>query len=222
MYVVSFDVGIKNLAFAVARVTNGTYGTCGGGSSTCGGGSSTSSKSSGGKNKENKVVVVERWGTVCVCPTNARALTKQSAVEHVIRALDELDFLVCDTVLVESQPRIAQQNVHVAHAIATYFVVRKRADLDEPVAVHFVHASMKNALSVRVLGQRAALDRTCTVKYAKYARNKRQAVEACEALVARDGTLRATWDAFAKKDDAADALLQIVAWCDAHAVTRGA
>jgi hypothetical protein len=58
------------------------------------------------------------------------------------------------------------------------------------------------------------------VKYAKYARNKRQAVEACEALVARDGTLRATWDAFAKKDDAADALLQIVAWCDAHAVTR--
>jgi hypothetical protein len=91
---------------------------------------------------------------------------------------------------------------------------RKRADLDEPVAVHFVHASMKNALSVRVLGQRAALDRTCTVKYAKYARNKRQ------ALVARDGTLRATWDAFAKKDDAADALLQIVAWCDAHAVTR--
>ena len=157
-----------------------------------------------------------------MCPTNARALTKQSAVEHVIRALDELDFLECDTVLVESQPRIAQQNVHVAHAIATYFVVRKRADLDEPVAVHFVHASMKNALSVRVLGQRAALDKACTVKYAKYARNKRQAIDACEALVARDGTLRATWDAFAKKDDAADALLQIVAWCNAGAVTRGA
>ena len=213
MYVVSFDVGIKNLAFAVARITyisSSTSSTSG----SSGGSGSTSSTS------KNKVVVVERWGTVCVCPANARTITKQSAVEHVVRALDELDFLACDTVLVESQPRFAPQNVHVAHAIATYFVVRKRADLDEPVAVHFVHASMKNALSVRVLGQRAALDRTCTVKYAKYARNKRQAVEACEALVARDGTLRATWDAFAKKDDAADALLQIVAWCDAHAVTR--
>jgi hypothetical protein len=28
-------------------------------------------------------------------------------VEHVVRALDELDFLACDTVLVESQPRFA-------------------------------------------------------------------------------------------------------------------
>ena len=191
MHVVSFDVGIKNLAFAVARV-------------------------------DSRVVSVERWGTVCVCPTNARVLTKQAAVEHIVRALDELDFLECDTVLVESQPRFAPQNVHVAHAIATYFVVRKRADLDEPVAVHFVHASMKNALSVRVLGQLAALDRKCTAKYAKYARNKRQAIDACEALVARDGTLRATWDAFAKKDDAADALLQIVAWSSAGAITAAA
>lgn len=211
MYVVSFDVGIKNLAFAVARVTFVSSSTSGGSSNSSG--SSTSSTS------KNKVVAVERWGTVCVCPANARTITKQSAVEHVVRALDELDFLACDTVLVESQPRFAPQNVHVAHAIATYFVVRKRADLDEPVAVHFVHASMKNALSVRVLGQRAALDRTCTVKYAKYARNKRQAIAACETLVARDGTLRATWDAFAKKDDAADALLQILAWTNVCAVT---
>jgi hypothetical protein len=193
MHVVSFDVGIKNLAYAVARVC--------------------------APSGAQRVVAVERWGTACLCPTSARALTKQAAVELVVRALDELDFLECDTVLVEMQPRFAPQNVHVAHAIATYFVVRKRADLDEPVAVHFVHASLKNALSVRVLGNRAALDPTCTVRYAKYARNKRQAIAACETLVARDGTLRATWDAFAKKDDAADALLQILAWTNVCAVT---
>ena len=35
-------------------------------------------------------------------------------------------------------------------------------------------------------------------------RNKRLAIDACEALVSRDNTLRATWDAFAKKDDAAE------------------
>jgi hypothetical protein len=189
MLVVSFDVGIKNLAFAVARV--------------------------------DAVVEVERWGSVCVCPTNARALTKQQAVELVVRALDELDFLACDTVLVESQPRFAPQNVHVAHAISTYFIVRKRADLDEPVAVHFVHASLKNALSARVLGaDRPKLDPTCTVKYAKYARNKRQAIAACEALVARDETLRGMWDGFAKKDDGADALLQMVAWSRVATVTK--
>jgi hypothetical protein len=192
MRVVSFDVGIKNLAFAVAVV---------------------------GAAEGGGAAAVERWGTVCLCASSARALTKQAAVELVVRALDELDFLECDVVLVESQPRFAPQNVHVAHAIATYFVVRKRADLDEPVAVHFVHASLKNALSVRVLGHRAALDRTCTAKYAKYARNKRQAVAACEALVAPAGDwLRATWDALAKKDDAADAMLQLVAWTGARAL----
>ena len=204
MLVVSFDVGIKNLAYAVARVDKA---------------------GANGANCPSGLVTVARWGTACVCPTNARALTRQSAVELVVRALDELDFLECDTVLVEAQPRFAPQNVHVAHAIATYFVVRKRADLDEPVAVHFVHASLKNALGARVLAaagsQRCTIDKSCTLKYAKYARNKRQAIAACESLVSRDASLNATWEAFAKKDDAADALLQLVAWTNCTTVAAG-
>ena len=202
MRVVSFDVGVKNLAYAVARIA-------------------ANQNAQNAQNAQN-VAEIERWGTVCVCDASvsARTITKQTTVELVVRALDELDFLECDTVLVESQPRFAPQNVHVAHAIATYFVVRKRADLDEAVAVHFVHASMKNAMSARVLGSKPKLDKTCTVKHAKYARNKRLAIDACEALVSRDNTLRATWDAFAKKDDAADCLLQLVAWSGASAVTR--
>jgi hypothetical protein len=104
MYVVSFDVGIKNLAFAVARVTYVSSST-----------GSTSSNSDGSSTRStSKVIAVERWGTVCVCPANARTITKQSAVEHVVRALDELDFLACDTVLVESQPRIAPPMVRSA------------------------------------------------------------------------------------------------------------
>ena len=196
MRVVSFDVGVKNLAYVVAKI----------------------------KIKEDgaKAAEIERWGTVCVCDatTNARALSKQTAVELVVRALDELDFLECDTVLVESQPRFAPQNVHVAHAISTYFVVRKRADLDEPVSVHFVHASMKNATSAKILGARPKLDRACTAKYAKYARNKRLAIDACAALVSLDDTLRTTWAAFTKQDDAADCLLQLVAWSGASTTTR--
>lgn len=196
MRVVSFDVGVKNLAYVVATIRTP-------------------------KTKDGaKVAEIERWGTVCVCDatTNARALSKQTAVELVVRALDELDFLECDTVLVESQPRFAPQNVHVAHAISTYFVVRKRADLDEAVSVHFVHASMKNATSVKVVGARPKLDRN--TKYAKYARNKRLAIDACEALVSLDDTLRTTWEAFTKQDDAADCLLQLVAWSGVSTATR--
>ena len=195
MRVVSFDVGVKNLAYVVATLRNDSTG---------------------------KVAEIERWGTVCVCDAtvNARTITKQTAVELVVRALDELDFLECDTALVESQPRFAPQNVHVAHAISTYFVVRKRVDLDEAASVHFVHASMKNATSARIVGATPKLDRTCTAKHAKYARNKRLAIDACEALVSRDGTLRETWEAFAKKDDAADCLLQLLAWSGASTTTR--
>ena len=36
-------------------------------------------------------------------------------------------------------------NAQTAHAIAAYFVLRKRVDMDEGVAVHLVHASRKNA-----------------------------------------------------------------------------
>jgi hypothetical protein len=47
MHVVSFDVGIKNLAYAVARVC--------------------------AQSGAQRVVEVERWGTACLCVTSARS-----------------------------------------------------------------------------------------------------------------------------------------------------
>lgn len=207
MRVVSFDVGVVNMAFVVADV-------------------------------DGPDVRVRAWRNVCVAPS-AKA-PKQDLVTAVLRALAELDdeLLECGRVLVELQPRFSPLNVHVAHAIATFFLVRKSVDLDEPVEVHFVHAGMKNSYcaasdvtaavtaatavpagapeapskskSKRQSGQSAPNKKPKT-KYEKYAGNKRRAVETCEALVG-DGALAETWGAFKKKDDAADCMMQLLAW----------
>jgi hypothetical protein len=152
-------------------------------------------------------VRVLSWRNVRVAES-AKA-PKQELVCAVLRALSEHDDLLeCGTVLIESQPRFSPLNVHVAHAIASFFWLRKRIDLDEAVDVHFVHASLKNTYCSPHAGERK---RGVTARYAKYDAYKRGAVSACEALVA--GTaLEPTWRAFKKRDDAADCLMQLLAW----------
>ena len=214
MRVVSFDVGVVNLAFVVADV-------------------------------DGLDVRVRAWRNVSVAPS-AKA-PKQELVVAVLRALSELDELLeCGRVLVELQPRFSPLNVHVAHAIATFFLVRKSVDLDEPVEVHFVHAGVKNAycaaclpgLGLRLPTTTSAPAATTPVasavgsavasaskasktraksatpaktKHEKYAGNKKRAVETCGLLVG-DGALAETWRAFKKKDDAADCMMQLLAW----------
>ena len=119
MRLCSIDVGVRNLAFVVLDVEPGG------------------------------AAVVRAWVSASTVPasTCVRGMCKTDAVEAVVRALEERadELLECDTVLVEAQPRFSPLNVQTAHAIAAYFVVRKRVDLDEPVAVHLVHAGRKNA-----------------------------------------------------------------------------
>jgi hypothetical protein len=197
MRVVSFDVGVVNLAFVVADV-------------------------------DGLDVRVRAWRNVSVAPS-AKA-PKQELVVAVLRALSELDELLeCGRVLVESQPRFSPLNVHVAHAIASFFLLRKTVDLDEPVEVHFVHAGVKNAYCAatavpatsapeapsasnrRTRRANGASAPKAKTKYEKYAGNKRRAVETC-ALLVGDGALAETWRAFKKRDDAADCMMQLLAW----------
>jgi len=157
---------------------------------------------------EGNDVRVRAWRNVCVAPS-AKA-PKQELVVAVLRALSELDELLeCGRVLVELQPRFSPLNVHVAHAIATFFLVRKLVDLDEPVEVHFVHAGVKNAYCAAYCA--AGLGLPGKTKHEKYAGNKKRAVETCGLLVG-DGALAETWRAFKKKDDAADCMMQLLAW----------
>jgi hypothetical protein len=216
MRVASFDVGVVNLAFVVADV-------------------------------DGDDVRVRAWRNVCVAPS-AKA-PKQELVVAVLRARSELDELLeCGRVLVELQPRFSPLNVHVAHAIATFFLVRKSVDLDEPVEVHFVHAGVKNNYCAAYCAAAAGLPglglgspktsaptattptaapvasaigsaskasktraKSAKTKHEKYAGNKKRAVETCGLLVG-DGALAETWRAFKKKDDAADCMMQLLAW----------
>lgn len=182
MRVCSIDVGVRNLAFVVLDVEPGG------------------------------AAVVRAWVSASTVPasTCVRGMCKTDAVEAVVRALEERadELLECDTVLVEAQPRFSPLNVQTAHAIAAYFVVRKRVDLDEPVAVHLVHAGRKNAWA------KPASPSAATTRAARYARNKHDCVAACARVVERGGCARLAraWAAFKKKDDAADALAQALAW----------
>jgi hypothetical protein len=179
MRVASIDVGVRNLAFVVAEV--------------------------------GESVVVRSWVSCSAVPasTCVRGMCKTAAAEAVMRALDEHadELLECETVLVEAQPRFSPLNVQTAHAIVAYFVLRKRVDLGEAVAVHLVHAGKKNAWAC------ASAPRVAS-RSARYARNKAEAASACAEVVARGGCgkLHAAWASFKKKDDAADALVQMLAW----------
>ena len=190
MRLCSIDVGVRNLAFVVIDVPE------------------TAGPVTAGP------VTVRSWVSASTVPatTCVRGMCKTDAVEAVVRALEErAELLECDTVLVEMQPRFAPLNAQTAHAIVAYFVVRKRVDLDEPVAVHLVHAGKKNAWTraTRTPGHAGPVGRA-----AKYARNKSDSVEACARVVERGNCakLARAWAAFKKKDDAADALVQALAW----------
>lgn len=203
MRLCSIDVGVKNLAFVVLDVP------------ACGSEFGPAS-----------AVTVRAWVSASTVPatTCVRGMCKMEAIEAVFRALDERadELLECDTVLIEAQPRFSPLNAQTAHAIAAYFVLRKRVDMDERVAVHLVHASRKNAwarvpcpVTVAEGGKAKGAKRgSVLTRAAKYQRNKNDAVDACAEVVARGGCDRVAraWDAFRKKDDAADAMLQALAW----------
>jgi hypothetical protein len=182
MRLASIDVGVKNLAFAVLDVSGAEIG-------------------------------VRAWHSVsAVAPaTCVRGMCKVDAAEAVMRALEEHadELLECDTVLVEAQPRFSPLNVQTSHAIVAYFVLRKRVDLAERVAVHLVHAGKKNAWT-----RSAAAPAPGATRGARYLRNKAEAAAACAEVVERGrcARLAAVWGAFKKKDDAADALVMALAW----------
>ena len=214
MRLCSIDVGVRNLAFVVIDVPE-TAGPVTAGPVTAGpvtAGTVTAGTVTAG------TVTVRSWVSASTVPatTCVRGMCKTDAVEAVVRALEErAELLECDTVLVEMQPRFAPLNAQTAHAIVAYFVVRKRVDLDEPVAVHLVHAGKKNAWTRDARSAGGPPGRAGPVgRAAKYARNKSDSVEACARVVERGNCakLARAWAAFKKKDDAADALVQALAW----------
>jgi hypothetical protein len=183
---ISFDIGVRNLAYAVLERTGNSF----------------------------RVI---SWRCIDTLATGSRG-THQDSIVGVLAALDALsdELLECSTVLIEAQPRFAPLNSAIAHAVCSYFLIRKRIDLSEPVSVHFVSAKLKNRLVCVKHTPRVSVKtgKPVSDRYARYACNKKSAVTACETLVTNSGSpaLIEFWTKFPKKDDAADALLQAIAW----------
>jgi hypothetical protein len=184
--IVSFDVGVRNLAYVVLERVGTSF----------------------------RII---SWRCIDTLATGSRG-THQDAIVGVLAVLDELsdDLLECNTVLIEAQPRFAPLNSAIAQAVCAYFLIRRRIDLGEPVSVHFVSAKLKNRLVCVKHTPRVSVKtgKPVSERYARYACNKNSAVVACETLVTNSGSqaLTGLWTNFPKKDDAADALLQAIAW----------
>ena len=206
--VLSFDVGLKHLAYADLRVVEGT----------------------------SNVASIERWGVIDATAglSQKQQRSAEALTAAVVEALDTEFFDPAsaryDVVLVENQPsrkNPAMKSVQVA--IVAYFATI-RAHVPACVGeVRLISASRKLAADSAEGDGEGGTDGDKTAAQAYRAR-KARSVELCRrAFEAPDGRLSsaagaaeasATLKAAKKKDDLADAMLQALAYLDAGSGTK--
>ena len=212
--VLSFDVGLKHLAYADLRVVEGTA----------------------------TVASIERWGVIDATAglSHKQQRSAEALTAAVVEALDAEFFDPAsaryDVVLVENQPsrkNPAMKSVQVA--IVAYFATIRAHVPDCVGEVRLISASRKLAADsaegegVAEGGGEGGVDTVKTAAQAYRAR-KARSVELCRrAFEAPDGRLSSaagaaeaseTLKAAKKKDDLADAMLQALAYLDAGSGTK--
>jgi len=214
--VVSFDVGIINLAYCILNYTPGSAGAeysvsdwniinlaDGDCRLTC-----TAHLKNGGKCGKKAY-----WTTHCLAHGRGQpGLVRNMTVENVselelkmclFKALDALPRLLkVDRVLIENQPLKAREKIKgIGHALFDYYVLRGNLDLKRAISVEFIDA--KNKLTVY-----DGPPISCHLK-TQYARNKWYSVKYCEyALRQHVSMMHTFWKSFKKQDDLADCFLQ--------------
>ena len=217
--IISFDVGIINLAYCILDYTGGAYRISdwniinladGNPQLTC---AAMPGKTIPAGRCGKKAFYVEPGTGAGCCGVHgkgrgyARNLTVDNITElelklTLFRALDALPrVLRVDRVLVENQPLKAREKIKgVGHALFDYYVLRGRLDQGRTFDVQFIDA--KNKLTVY---DGPAI--SCGLK-SQYARNKWYSIEYCRwALRAEPGLCR-FFEGFKKRDDLADCFLQ--------------
>lgn len=118
-------------------------------------------------------------------------------------------------VLIENQPsRINGSMKTIQTWIQAYFALRKHW-MGEVDAVHLVSAAHKTQGHERAMEDATVADVAAApraTKSAAYAYNKKLAVALARYYIAGDATLATAFASNAKRDDLADAALQAVAW----------
>lgn len=195
--VLSFDVGVKHLAYCLAGVPRGGE--------------------AGGDGAEGTPWTIEAWGILPLADPDERCqkISLDMLCQRLVEALDDTfdSSRMLDLVLIENQPVMKNPTMKsLQMMIYTYFQMRK-LHMGTVEEVRLVSAGRKNKLLLDWPDDVADQLRQMP---AGYARNKRQSVANANALLdsgkvrCADPQLRESYGRSRKRDDWADALLQ--AW----------
>ena len=182
MRILSFDIGIRNLAYCTIEFPPETEIENGGAHAICG-------------------QYIEEWNIIDL--GNNKQM--ETLAQKLLCVLHEqfLDF-DADVVLIENQPVMKNPTMKsVQMIIYTFFMIQSELGLcSKDLKVRFISASVKNKLATDIL--RSATE-------GKYKDNKQRSVLATKHLIAGTSA-ESTLDKFKKQDDIADAFLQAVAY----------
>lgn len=200
--VLSFDVGIRNLAFARLSLRRPT-------------GADASLRIYEDVSTEARVLSLGSIDTTeymdeCVDTRNANKIPPLAIARGVIRALDaHLGEMMSggdsdrppDHVIIENQPCLKNPRMKSTQMMIFAYFVRRFIDSEPPVDIRMFQPRDKLAVYT---GDPVE----CALK-SKYARRKRlSVVYTSRLLVSEDDSIREVFDASKKKDDLADAYLQ--------------
>lgn len=189
--ILSFDIGVKNLA--VAAITPGDGAEAG---------------------AEDSPYKLYAWRIISLAAEKEKIPSVNELSGRLFMALDELvgtelDGCVVDTVLLENQPsRLNGAMKSIQMMIYSYFQLRRHWE-GLVRNVHMVSASQKLQHHVYDVG---LPEKSKT----GYELNKWKAIQYALKYIEGDSVLEAHFAKHKKKDDLADALLQVISWLRKH------
>lgn len=188
--IVSFDIGVKNLAVCVMSV-----------------------------NKESNVGTVLVWKIISLAEVKEKIPSVHELAGRLFMELDALvdQITECghgdiDTVLVENQPsRLNGSMKSIQMMIYSYFQLRRHWE-GTVKHVQMISASQK------LQGHDVHESKVPVTTKKGYELNKWKAVQLMNCYVEEDGALKEMLNGYKKKDDMADALLQSISWMRKHGI----
>lgn len=186
--IVSFDIGVKNLAVCVLSV-----------------------------NKESNVGTVLVWKIIALAEVKEKIPSIHELAGRLFMEMDTLvgeiePYGEIDTVLVENQPsRLNGSMKSIQMMIYSYFQLRRHWE-GTVKHVQMISASQK------LQGHDAHESAVPATTKKGYELNKWKAIQLMNCYIGKDAGLLALLNEYKKKDDMADALLQSISWMRKHGI----
>lgn len=182
--IISFDIGIKNLACCVLKVGD----------------------------KSNDTAKILMWHIIALAAVKEKIPNVQelslrlfNELDDIVALLEEKGHSVIDTVLVENQPsKLNGAMKTIQMMIYSYFQLRRHWE-GRVSTVHMISAAGKLKDHSYVIDENG-VDKT------GYDLNKWKAIKLAELYIKNDTGLQGIFNSYNKKDDMSDSMLQAIAW----------